>query len=133
MKKLKIIFIVITLFSLTGCSYVELNKMAIVSALGIDYKDNSYQITAQVMDVQKTEGNSSIQTSLIYEAEGKTIGEAIRNLSEKYPKTVYLGHLQIIIIGKEVAESKMDDKSNMATIGVALGFVLMMILDVALG
>lgn len=109
MKKLKILLIIIILFSLTGCSYVELNKMAIVSALGIDYKDNLYQITAQVMDVQKSEGNSSIQTSLIYEAEGKTIGEAIRNLSEKYPKTVYLGHLQIIVIGKEVAESKMDD------------------------
>ena len=40
MKKLKILLIIIILFSLTGCSYVELNKLAIVSALGIDYKDN---------------------------------------------------------------------------------------------
>lgn len=109
MKKLKILSIIIILFSMTGCSYVELNKMAIVSALGIDYENDNYQITAQVMDVTKTEGNSLLQNSLIYEAEGKTIGEAIRNLSERYPKTIYLGHLQIIIIGKEIAESKMDD------------------------
>lgn len=109
MKKIKIIFLIIVLLSLTGCSYVELNKMAIVSALGIDYKNKEYQITAQVMDIKKTEGNGSIQTSLIYEASGKTIGQAIRNLSEKYPKTVYLGHLEIIILGKEVAENKIND------------------------
>ena len=28
------------------------------------------------------------ETSLIYEADGETIGKAVRNLSEKYPKTV---------------------------------------------
>ncbi len=108
MKKIKGLLIIIMSLSLTSCNYVELNKLAIVSALGIDYKNNEYQITAQVMDIQKTE-NSSVETSLIYEATGKTIGKAIRNLSLKYPKTVYLGHLQIIIIGREISNSKMND------------------------
>ena len=107
MKKL-IIFISI-IFLLTGCNYVELNKLAIVSALGIDYKNNEYQVTVQVMDVTKSDSGSVKQSSLIYEASGKTIGKAIRNLSEKYPKTVYLGHLEIIILGKEVAEEKIED------------------------
>ena len=108
MKKIKIL-LTLTMFFLTGCNYMELNKLAIVSALGIDYKENLYEVTAQVMDVQKTEGGNMKQESLIYEAKGKTIGEAIRNLSEKYPKTIYLGHLEIIILGKEIAESKIDD------------------------
>lgn len=110
MKKIiKIMVLILFIISNSGCSYVELNKLAIVSALGIDYKNNEYEITAQVMDVTKSEGNSVKQTSLIYEAKGQTIGKAIRNLSEKYPKTVYLGHLEIIILGKETAETKMND------------------------
>lgn len=109
MKKLiKLIILILIINIITGCSYVELNKLAIVSALGIDYKNNKFEITAQVMDIQKSEGNSVKQTSLVYEASGNTIGEAIRNLSEKYPKTVYLGHLQIIILGKEVAEGRIN-------------------------
>ncbi len=108
MKRI-IALIILIVFTLTGCNYIELNKLAIVSALGIDYKNNQYEVTAQVMDIQKTEGNSTKQESLIYEASGKTIGKAIRNLSEKYPKTIYLGHLEIIILGKEVTEEKTDD------------------------
>ena len=106
---LKILTVLTIIFTLTGCNYVELNKLAIVSALGIDFKDNKYQITAQVMDVTNTKEGSMNQSSLIYEAEGITIGKAIRNLSEKYPKTVYLGHLQIIVLGKEIAEEKVND------------------------
>ena len=98
-----------TIISLSGCNYIELNKLAIVSALGIDYKNNKYELTAQVMDVQKTEGGNMNQKSLIYEADGNTIGEAIRNLSEKYPKTIYLGHVEIILLGKEIAETKIND------------------------
>lgn len=105
---MKKIIILISILLLTGCSYIELNKLAIVSALGIDYKDNKYEVTAQVMDIQKTE-NSIKQSSLIYEATGETIGKAIRNLSEKYPKTVYLGHLEIVILGKEITEQKTND------------------------
>ena len=109
MKKFKIIILLVTVLTLTGCNYAELNKLAIVSALGIDYINNNYEITAQVMDVEKTEGGSMKQESLIYEANGKTIGKAIRNLSEKYPKTVYLGHLEIIVFGKEITDSRIND------------------------
>ncbi|MBQ6546518.1 MAG: Ger(x)C family spore germination protein [Bacilli bacterium] len=109
MKKIKILLLILIIIPLTGCNYMELNKLAIVSALGIDYKDNKYEITAQVMDIQKTTNGDMSQKSIIYEAEGKTIGKAIRNLSEKYPKTIYLGHLEIIILGKEIAEEKTND------------------------
>ena len=110
MKKIKMLLLLILItLSLTGCNYIELNKLAIVSALGIDYKNNHYEITAQVMDVQKTENGNMNQKSIIYEAEGETIGKAIRNLSEKYPKTIYLGHLEIIILGKETTEEKTND------------------------
>lgn len=109
MKRINLFIITFSIFLLSGCNYVELNKLAIVSAIGIDYNNNKYDITAQVMDVQKTDGGNMQQNSLIYEASGNTIGEAIRNLSEKYPKTVYLGHLEIIVLGKGITGSKMNN------------------------
>ena len=87
MKKI-IILICITILT-NGCSYVELNDLAIVSAIGIDYEENNFNLTAQVMDVK----NSKEEGTLIYEASGKTIAKAIRNFSIRYPKNVYLGHL----------------------------------------
>lgn len=109
MNKIKIIILlIITTITLTGCSYTELNKLAIVSALGIDYKNGQYELTAQVMDIKKQDTGTK-EKSIIYETKGETIGKAIRNLSEKYPKTVYLGHVEIIILGKETAEEKIND------------------------
>ena len=104
----KVIIIIIISFLLTGCNYLELNKLAVVSGLGIDYKDGLFEITAQVMDVKKTDGGSMEEASIIYQESGETIGKAIRNMSKRYPKTVYLGHLELIIIGKEVSNGKIN-------------------------
>lgn len=43
------------------------------------------------------------------------------------------GAMIYVVIEELVPESQMGDHSNMGTIGAALGFVLMMVLDVALG
>ena len=60
MKIIRIILLTLIIISNSGCSYIELNKLAIVSALGIDYKNNEYEITAQVMDVTRSEGSTSM-------------------------------------------------------------------------
>lgn len=100
MKKLFKTFIILIIILLTtSCSYRELNDLAIASSLGIDYEDNSYIISAEIMDVEKKEKENSQNTSIIYIGTGKTIAEAIRNISLKYPNTLYLGHLQLIIVG----------------------------------
>lgn len=44
----KIIILIITIFLLSGCSYRELNDLAIISAIGIDYDNNEFKLTAQV-------------------------------------------------------------------------------------
>lgn len=101
MKKLIILFI--SLFLLSGCSYSELNDLAVVSALGIDYSDNEFKLTAQVMDVKNSNDGGSNANTLIYESSGDTIAKAIRNFSVRYPKNVYLGHLEFIVISKDVS------------------------------
>ena len=42
MKKIKIILILVLTILISGCSYKELNDLAIASALGIDYENNFF-------------------------------------------------------------------------------------------
>ena len=99
MKKIKIILILVITILISGCSYKELNDLAIASALGIDYQNNEYIISAQIMELKKQEKEDT-SSALIYLGKGKTISEALRNISLKYPNYLYLGHLELIIIGK---------------------------------
>lgn len=106
MKKL---FILILCLFLTGCyNYKELNKIAIVSSISIDKKDNNYLVGAQVLNVKpKDDTNSS--NVIVYEEEGKTIEEALRNITKKSNKKLYGGHLSKLVISEEVAKDGIID------------------------
>ncbi len=103
----KIIIIIILLF-ITGCSYKELNDLALANALGVDYLDNKYKITVQVLNLKKS-GETEEESSVIYEAHGETIVNAIRNISLSYPKRLYLGHLELIVFGNSILEQDIDE------------------------
>ena len=107
MKKI-IILIFMTIF-MTGCSYVELNELAIASAIGIDYEDNKFKLTAQIMDVKSGDSGVSLENALIYEAQGDTIAKAVRSFSTRYPKNIYFGHLEFIILSSDTAKYKLDE------------------------
>ena len=107
MKKI-IILLLISISTLTGCSYIELNDLAIANALGIDFIDGKYQITAQILDLQQSNEGTSQTKTIIYEAKGETITEAFRNVSLSYPKMLYLSHLKLVILGNSILESDID-------------------------
>lgn len=108
MKKFKL-FILLFLIFITGCyNYNELNDLAIVTAIGIDKTESGYLVSIQLVNTQKTgtDTNTSGGDSkfTIYEAEGKTIEEAIKNVSYVCPKNIYLYHLGILIFGEDTAK-----------------------------
>jgi spore germination protein KC len=105
----KLFFIIAPLILLvTGCwNYRELNEMAIVGALGIDYdeKKDMFIMTAQIFNAKKTSTNGSSSSGeqspiTIYEKEGRTVHEALRNMIYDSPKKLYIGHLDIVIFGE---------------------------------
>ncbi len=101
MKKI-IIFIIILLLS--GCyNYKELNELAIVSSIAIDKKDDKYLVSAQIMNAKQKEDSDDSQI-LVYEEEGNTINEALRNISTKTSRILYEGHLSKLVISEEVAK-----------------------------
>ena len=68
----KIILILVILLT-TGCyDYVELNNISIVSSIGIDYIDNEFILTLEILD----DNNSSYVVS----TKGKTIVNAFDNV-----------------------------------------------------
>ncbi|HPE14882.1 MAG TPA: Ger(x)C family spore germination protein [Bacilli bacterium] len=99
MKKLLILILLI--LPLSGCyNYLEINDMEIVEAVGIDYHDELYSVTLQILNINQ----DNAETPIIYTEEDNTIGKAIRKISLKAPNQLYFGHLSLIILGKEMSE-----------------------------
>ncbi|WP_274307088.1 Ger(x)C family spore germination protein [Solibacillus daqui] len=114
MKK-NIIFIplIFLILILSGCwSKRELNELAIVAALGIDYIDGEYAISVQVINPgqvsskQSGDGQAPVVT---YHGKGKTVFEAIRKLLVASPRKLYFAHMQMVIFGEELASNGIRD------------------------
>ena len=92
-------------FFLVGCqNYRELNNTAIVSAIGIDKKDNTYVLTTQIINTEKNgDEQNNLNTPIIYTGNGNNLSEALNNISLKSPKMLYLGHLDVVVISSNIA------------------------------
>lgn len=103
----KNIILLLFLLLLSGCyNYRDLNKLAITTALGISKNGDKYIVTIQVINTQKqgSESSSSEKPKFtIYEKEGRTIDEALKNIILESPRDVYLNHLSLLIIDENVA------------------------------
>lgn len=106
MKKLLLLLIIC--LSFCGCSYKELNELAIANSIGIDYEDGKYKITAQVMKLSKSSEESSSNSTILYEGSGDSIVSAIKNVSLKYPNYLYLGHLELLVVGKSIVNDDIE-------------------------
>lgn len=108
--KIKIISILLLMLLTTGCwNYRELNTMALVGAIGIDYdKETKMFITSvQIFNAKKTTENSSSSAALkspitYYESKGFTIHESLRKITEKSPKKLYIGHVSLVVFGESL-------------------------------
>ncbi len=105
----KILVLLITLFSLSGCfNYKEINEYAIVSGISIDEKDDDpskYEVGIQIMNAKKEEeSDNSLIT--IYKADGNTIYEAFEKIMLDSPKELYLGHNEVVVISENLLKNK---------------------------
>lgn len=98
---------------LSGCwSKRELNELALVAALGIDLVDDEYVISAQVIDPSQVSSKQSASGQapvVTYHAQGKTVFEAIRKILASSPRKLYFAHLQLVVIGEELALNGLRD------------------------
>lgn len=106
MKKGIFILLILT-FVLSGCwDKRELNEIAITMAIGIEKLDDEYLVSAQVaipseLSMQGGPGHSQIT---LLQAKGATVYDAIRKLTKESPRSIYPGHLNVLIISEELAK-----------------------------
>lgn len=110
MKKKILILLVVLLPIITGCHYKELNNLSIINAIAIDYVDNKYEVTVKVLNTEKENDNqNNTFNGVTYKSKGNNLTEAISNISLTIPKKIYLGHLELLVISKDIANNKLDD------------------------
>lgn len=107
------LYILFTVFlccvMLAGCwSRKELNDLSIAFALGLDFVDGHYVVTAQIINPGEISpariGGGGDQAPVgIYEARGATLYEAFRRLTKIVPHKVYFAYVRIVVIGETLA------------------------------
>ena len=116
MKKKWVLLVILLLLS--GCwDRKELEKLAIVTGIGIDYGEegDDYQVSFQIArsGEVKTPGSSSqdgggggggSKSVWLLKSKGATIFDAVRNATLQSSRRLFLSHNQVVIINKEVAE-----------------------------
>lgn len=100
MKKIILIFI---LLLLSGCKdYTEVNDLGIISGIIIDYQDNKYKITSELI-INDKESNVQVLTTM-----SDSIDEAIKEMSKLTNKKIFIPHLKVLIITDNILKNDID-------------------------
>ncbi|QYK65641.1 Ger(x)C family spore germination protein [Paenibacillus sp. S02] len=98
---------------LGGCwDRKELNELGIAIGIGVDMKGDQYQVTAQVVIPSAVASKSSPSAGspvVTYEATAPTIQEAIQKMTDTSPRSIYLSHIRMLILGEEYARKGISD------------------------
>ncbi len=111
MKKL---FLLLIPLLLSGCyDYNELNDLAIVSGVAIDYEDDTFKVAFEILSTKK-EGETSGATSTYNTmGEGKSIVEAFDNNGLALDKIPYYEHIEVVIISEDIAKEHFKEVSEL--------------------
>jgi len=110
-------FILITMIlMLTGClERIEINKIGIVAALGIDKTDDGYIVTAQILNPSAITGERGNSLPVYnFKSEGLSIHEAYRKLDQITTSALALSHLNIIVVDEKFAKDGIAPILNFA-------------------
>ncbi len=100
---MKKILLILSIFLLTGCyDYTEINKLAIISGMIIDYQDNEYVITSQVIQNEK-ESNIRVVTT-----KGKSIDECVSKISKSLNKNIFISHLKVLLLTESIIKNDIE-------------------------
>ncbi|WP_238652158.1 Ger(x)C family spore germination protein [Paenibacillus piscarius] len=108
------LLLVLSLAVLPGCwSSKELNELAVVMALGIDAAPEGYAVSAQVLnsgEARNNKGESGKSLPVItYKAVGQTVPDALQHMLSTAPRTLYLSHIRVLVLGEKLARQGVSD------------------------
>lgn len=106
----RILVLIVTILLTTGCyDYIELNELSIISGIAVDYIDEKYLVTFEILNEQKEGQESSKKEAVIIKDTGNTVTEAFYNATKQVPKKTYFAHLKCLVISEEIAKNKLEN------------------------
>lgn len=89
----------------------ELNSRAIVSGIGFDAAPGGYRVTMQIIIADEISGKKSRGGTpvSVYQATGRSVVEAIRNVSRKVPRLISTAQTRLVVISEELARGGISD------------------------
>lgn len=106
LRKIPFLLAVMISLLLAGCwDLKEINEIGFTVGLGIDKDGDDYQITTQIALPALLEGSGGGEEPPVWVVSGKgrTIFEAIRDVNTRSARKPFWGHLNVIVLGEEVA------------------------------
>lgn len=83
----------------------KLNMRVIITGIGIDFKDDNYNITSQVVLPQNGSESGGISAHTTYvAADGATISEALHQVSYKLGKVAEFSHVEFVLVGESMRQ-----------------------------
>lgn len=105
----KIICLLVLILTLGGCyDYYELNELAIVVGIGIDYEDEKYVITYEIISNNVDKESANTKSYTITER-NKNFAIATTLTSDAIPKRAYFAHTDLLVLSEVVAKDHMSD------------------------
>ena len=99
----KIIIMLISIFLLSGCAdYVEINDLAIISGIAIDYENDLYKLTAQLIE------NDKESKVIVLTTASSSIDEAMSEISKLSNKELFISHLKVLILSDRLIKENKD-------------------------
>lgn len=108
MKIIKYILLILIIITTTSCyNYLEVNEIAIVEGIAIDYIDNKYQVILEIIDIKEENENS-----YLIESESINLEDAINNIKKLSSKRISMSHLEVLIISKNILNNHFNNLST---------------------
>lgn len=109
MKK-TILILLALLFLTSGCyDYTELNDMAIVSGISVDYENDKFEVAYEILNTINPEDNPESSKVYVTQGSGSSLSEAFSDTSLEIAKVPYLAHLKTLVISEEVARNHVKE------------------------
>ena len=105
-KIIKVITIIISTFILTACyDYKEVNNIDIITGIGIDYQDEEYIATLEVLKNTGDKTAIKLDTDIIT-GKGQSLANALFNASNNLNKSPNYSHLKVVVLTKDALKTK---------------------------
>ena len=106
---MKKVIILIIIFLLTGCyDNIELDDLSIVGGIGIDYIDDNYYLTYEILNNNKSDDTQNLLSYTI-SGTGKSLSEAFIDANYKTGKKPHFAHLKVLLVSESLINNHFED------------------------